>query len=505
MGLTGIALILVQVISKIFGFIRELVLSNYYGASNISDAYLIANSIPGQLFAIVSAGITVSFIPLYNRILEKNNQIEADRFTTNLINITIIFSIILCIIVGVFALPIVRLFALGFDAQTLDIAVILTRITIFSIVFYGITSVIVPYLNVHRSFIIASMIGIPLSVGMISGIVISKSHGLIFLGIGTVLAYFFQTLLLIPRIKKLGYQHLKLIDFGDANIKTMTILSAPMIIGASANRLNFLVDRTLASLIDVGAVSAMNYADRLNGFVQGLFIIPIITLLYPMISRFVVEKNYSNLSEALNKSLSVVSLLVLPVIIGGFILSRDITSVLFLRGEFDIRALDMTEIAVKFYLLGNIGLAYREVYSRVYFSFNDTKTPVKNTIIATIMNIILNIILSRVMGLGGLALATSISFTLSALLLAKDLKIYLPKYNYIGKSIKNILKIFFSSILMGIALLIYRRLFYLEISIINLVLQILFGALVFTCCIAVLKIDEYEEGIKILRSFLKKG
>lgn len=494
MGLTGIMLILVQIISKVFGFLRELVLSNYYGTSSISDAYLIASSLPTQVFSIISVGITASFIPVYNRIIKTEGRSTAERFTSNILNTTIISTIILCIIIVIFAEPIIRIFAFGFDYETLNLTVVLTRVSIFSLIFYAVTSILIPYLNIKKSFIIPSLIGIPLSIGMIIGIVLSNRYNIIFLGIGIIIAYFLQVIIILPQLIKSGYKHKRIFKVNDRSIKLMLGLSLPMIIGASANQVNFLVDRTIASTIEVGAVSALNYAVRLNGFVQGLFIIPIITLLYPLISEQVIDKNYTELTLSIRKSLSIVSFLVIPVIIGGFILSRDITSVLFLRGAFDIEALNMTEVAVKYYLIGIVGFAYREIYTRVFFSFNDTITPVKNTVIAVVVNIILNILLARIMGIGGLALATSISLIISALLMRRDLHKYMETDGSTKLLLFNIIKILIAGITMGISIILYRYMISPESTVIQLTIQIGLGAIIFLLMILILRIDELEDG-----------
>lgn len=149
---TGLILIIVQIVAKVFGFMREVVLSNTYGASNISDAYLIANSLPIEIFGIVSVGVTAGFIPLYNRVEIERGLMEADKFTANLMNLLFVFSLIICVLVIVFARPIVRLFALGFDQETLGLAVVFTQITILGIVFLSMNAVIGTLFKCQTSF-----------------------------------------------------------------------------------------------------------------------------------------------------------------------------------------------------------------------------------------------------------------------------------------------------------------------------------------------------------------
>lgn len=500
---TGLILIIVQIVAKVFGFMREVVLSNTYGASNISDAYLIANSLPIEIFGIVSVGVTAGFIPLYNRVEIERGLMEADKFTANLMNLLFVFSLIICVLVIVFARPIVRLFALGFDQETLGLAVGFTQITILGIVFLSMNAVMVPYLNVKHHFVIPSMVGIPASIGIVGGILLSEQISIQMLAIGTLIGFFLQTVLLVPSLSAAGFTHRPILRWSDPFVKSMIMLSIPMIVGTSANQVNFLVDRTIASTLEVGAISALNYASRLNGFAHGLFIFPVITLLYPRLSKLALEKDVDQLNRALHKGMIVISILVVPVTIGGMMLSKEVVSILFMRGAFDERALLMTTAAVSFYLIGIIGLAYKEIFSRVYFSFGNTWLPVRNTLITVGVNIVLNIILSALMGLAGLALATSLSNTITAYLSSRGMKNHLPKSGLTRPTILNIGKIFGSGMLMAVSLFFMKSILPQEVRLSTFLLEVLVGGLTFITGLIVLKVDEMQYFSGLLTSLKK--
>lgn len=309
MGITGIVLIIIQAVSMIFGFIRELTLSNYYGISSISDAFLIVSNLPFSIFYIISSAISISFIPTYNKIKKIKGSKEAENFTSNIVNIIFVFAIIFSILIIIFSKPIVKIFAVGFDDQTLNLAVYLLRISVFSLVFVGIVGVFVPYLNSNKEFIIPAMIGLPFNIGIIGGIILSSYISVYFLGAGTIVGYALQFLVLIPCLIKVGYSHKRIIRPNDSTIKQMLVLSIPITIGVSAEQINYIIDRTIASTLQVGGISALNYAVRLNGFAQNLIVYPVTTLFYPIIAELVVNKNYNNLNKIIHKSLSVITLL----------------------------------------------------------------------------------------------------------------------------------------------------------------------------------------------------
>lgn len=493
MGKLGIVLIFIQIASKIFGFGRELVLSFFYGTSMISDAYLVAFTIPSILFVLISTGITAGYIPIYNKI-KKNEGIErAERFTSNFINMIILLCIFIALIITVFPGSLINILASGFSGEQFRIASDYTRISIWSIVFLGITSITVPYLNIKDSFYVPSAIGIPLNIGLISGIVLSYYFSNYYLAFGIVLGYFLQFVILIPILKTKGYKHKLVVDFSDIYIKKILYLAAPMIVGASASQLNIIIDRTIASSLATGSISALNYANRLNGFIQGLFIIPIVTLLYPKISELAANNDHAKLASHFYNAISIITLLVLPLMVGGMYLSKEITGILFLRGAFDHNALEITSSAVFFYLLGIIGLAYREVQFRVYYSYGDTKTPVKNSIIAVGINIVLNVILSKLMGVGGLALATSISSIFAAVLLQRNLEKYISNVELRKSCLGNIFKIFISGLTMLIVLMLFKSVYPPQINILNTLVQIIVGALSYIIVLNILKVDELKD------------
>src|SRR5699024_3854161 len=170
-----------------------------------------------------------------------------------------------------------------------------------------------------------------------------------------------------------------------------------------------LVDRTIASRVVEGGITALNYANRLNGFIQGIFVLSISTALYPMISKMAAENNMQGLKKSVAEAISGINLLVIPATVGSMVFAEPVVMLLFGRGAFDSNAISLTTAALFYYSIGMLGFGLREVLSRAFYSLQDTKTPAINAAIAVVINIVLNIVLSKFMGIGGLALATSIS------------------------------------------------------------------------------------------------
>lgn len=501
---TAILLMFLTIISKIMGFVREISLSYFYGATNVSDAYIISITIPSVIFALIGAGISTGFIPMFSSIEGDYGEKEAKRYTNNLINIIIILCTFIVVFVLIFTEPVVKLFASGFTGETLALAIRFTKISILGIYFTGVIAVFSGFLQIKGNFAVPALLGIPMNIIVIFSLFLSTKTDMIVLSIGTVLATFTQLIFLIPFIKKKGYRYKFIIDFKDKHIINMARITIPVIIGVSVNQINVLVDRSLASNVAVGGISALNYANRLNGFVQGIFVISISTVMYPMISKMAAKKDMKGLELSIIEAINSISILVIPATIGAMVFSKQIVSLLFGRGAFDPGALNMTSNALFFYAIGMIGFGLREVLSRGFYSLKDSKTPMINGVIAVSTNIVLNIILSKFLGIGGLALATSISAILSSTLLTLALRRKLNGFSF-RKIFQSWVKIFLASLAMGaVAYLANSFLISLVSENIALILSIGVGGLVYLAMLPFLKLEEVENIVAMVKAKIGK-
>ncbi len=501
----ALQVMIITILSKFLGFGREIVLSFVYGASATTDAYLISQTIPKVIFSFISAGIATAFIPMYSRIQNENGKLGADRYTNNLSNVLLLFASIIVALVLVFTQPVVKLFASGFSGETLELAVTLTRISVFGIYFTGLMNVFLGYLRLHGNFIVPALVGLPMNLVIISSLFISSKTSIHVLAIGSVLATASQLILCIPFIRKTSFRYKPIFDLKDEHIKAMVFIALPVIAGTAVNEINILVDRTLASGIAVGGISALNYANRLNGFVQGLFVASITTVMYPIISKMAAEGNMKDLKYSLAEAVATVSLLVIPATIGAMFFSREIVALLFGRGAFTTEAIGMTSNALFYYSVGMVAFGLRNVLTRAFYAIQDTKTPMINATIAVVINIVLNIVLSRFLGIGGLALATSIAGIVSAFLMFVTLRKKIGGFGLREISI-SFIKIGTASVLMGvIALWCFNVLGQIASENLALILAIGVGMLVYAVLIYFMKIPEVERTLETVKKRLRQA
>ena len=494
---------IITIVSKIVGFVREIVLSYVYGASAITDAYLISQTIPLTIFSFISAGITTGYIPIYSKIQQNDGKLNADRFTSNLSNSLLLLATIIVAFVLVFTQPVVKLFASGFSGETLELAVRFTRITVFGVYFTAVLYIFSGYLRVHEHYLAPALIGFPMNFIIISSLFISTKTNVYVIAFGSFLAIASQFMLLIPFLRRTGYQHQLVVDWKDEYLKEMIFIALPVIVGTSVNEINVLVDRTLASRITVGGISALNYARRLNGFVQGLVVVSLTSVMFPMISKMAAAENIKGLKQTVNETMASMSLLIVPATVGAMIFAEEIVALLFGRGAFTAAAITMTGNALFYYSIGMIAFGLRDVLSRAFYALQDSKTPVINATIGVVLNIVLNIILSQYLGIGGLALATSISAIVAVVLLFISLR---RKIGGLGLSqlSKSIIKIGLASVIMGV---IARGGFnYLKQSLgqnLALIIAIGIGVVVYGILVYLMRIPEMDQTIAAVKRRLR--
>ena len=497
-------LFIATIISKIVGFLRDLVIGYVYGMGVISDSYLMAlNIITVAFISLLCVAIQSTYMPIYTSIEEKSGKEKALKFTSNVINIILIISLIVSILGWIFTEPLVKLFATGFEGERLRLTIQLTRIILFSVGLVCITYVLKAYLEIYDYFLITGLMPLPYNISIIISVLLSRTFGVEILAYGTVFAFFIQMIFLIPFCCKKGFRYKLNIDLFDKNIKKMALAIGPVLIGASAYQINSLVDKNLSSFLLTGSLSALNYAYKLNIFVTGLFVASITAVIYPVFSKLGSKKDLRKLKITFCKSINSVILITMPISIGAFILSKPIVKVLFERGAFDESATIITAQVLSCYAIGMVAGGMRDVAVRVFYSLEDTKIPMKNSILCVISNILFSLILIRTMKVSGLALGSSISAIIAICFLLFNLRKKIGKFNAMS-ILMTLLKTFLASCVMAIIVLEIFAKISLISEFLGLIVSVSMGAIVYSIIVLILKVDSTDYIIDIIKSKIAK-
>lgn len=499
---TALVLMLIILTSKITGFFRDIVLAQTFGAGEITDAYLTALNIPVVLFDGISAALGTTFIPIYFKIKSSKGQEEVNKFTSNILNIVIIISLIFVLLGVIFAPYIVKIFAVGFKGDVFDLTVNYSKILIFSMVFIAINGLVSSYLVASGNVYISGAITIPFNIFVIIAIIfasVTESYVMVY---GTLIAYIVQLLFQLPLLIKKGYKHRLTVNLRDENIRQILFLVIPVFIGSYINQINAVVNRTLASTLDSGSITALNYANKLNMFAVGVIAVAISTIMYPILSKLASEGNKKLFKINISKSINMIVIIMLPIMVVMTTFSKEIVKVLFEEGSFNSHDTYLTSTALFFYSIGILSYGLKELLAKSFYSLQDTKTPVRNATISVVINIVFSIILVNIMGIGGLALASSISATVTTMLLLISLRKKIGKigFSYILKTfIKGAIASIVMYIIMRIAynyIFIYGSRFALEsrkFIAFNCFISVILGMSTYLIVVLALKVKEVKE------------
>lgn len=496
--------------SKLLGLVREMLIAAKFGSGIETDTFFIALTATSLFTSMFTQSLNTTMIPVMSDI-EKNEGKEGKKqHTNNLLNIVLFISFGVVILGWIFAPVIIKLLAHGFEGEQFKLGIAMMRIGMPVVIFSGVVGIFRGYLQSESMFIESSVSMFPFNFTYIFFLIfLSSFFGIKGLMVTSVLAVFSQILIQIPSIRNIGYRHEFKVDFRDPYIRKILYLVLPVLVSVAVNDLNTIVDRSLASTLVTGSISALNYSARLNSLVLAVFITAIATVLFPMLSNEAVKETYDGFKKLVRNGVNIVIIITIPTTIGMLILSEPIVKLTFERGAFDSIATYMTSQALIFYTLGLVGMALRTFMERAYYSLQDTKTPMINGFLAVGLNIILNLILIGPMEHSGLALATSIATTVTTVYLFYGLR---KKIGPLGISeiIRCGAKSLVASVIMG--LIVYFTYYsfiddligntFFELGL--LLLSIGIGAIAYLIVLYLLKVDEITWFINLFKKRLGK-
>lgn len=416
-----VILMATTLVAKILGFARELAVAYMYGASAISDAYTVAFSIPTVIFSGIGSAILTCYISLYTDI-QRNKPHELGRFNNRITTLTFLLS---AGVLGLFLLfdrQIVRLFAVKFEGNTFEMAVVLSRIMMFSLLFIGVYFVLQGFLQIHGGFFAVGLVSVPLNIAIVASVMLSSPENYQILGWGVVIGYGISFLMLLVASKRYHYHFRPDFHLNDPNIRRLLLLVLPIFLGKAITELNTMLDRTIASALPEGSISALGYGNRLTGFVTSVFVVSVATAIFPKLSRLSAGNNHKKLKSTFITSSGIMSLIVLPISAGIMLFSNEIVSLLFLRGAFTPEDVTRTASVLFYYSFGLLAFSIKDVMINVFYAIKDTRTPTVNSIVALVLNTVFNLLLLKPMGAGGLALATSLSAMVTLVMMFVSLR-----------------------------------------------------------------------------------
>ncbi|MBQ9149741.1 murein biosynthesis integral membrane protein MurJ [bacterium] len=419
-------IVVVILLSKIAGFLRDIIVANYYGASLVSDAYFYAYQIPA-LAIVILGGMGGPFhsatVSIFSKII-KNFETKPEREVKKLFNTYETFSILIfgsiALICFFFPQQVMNIIISQATPELSNLAAYHLKLMSPVILVGALLGLYYGILVTYNKFLLPNIAPSMLSIGIILTLIFSKGDDTgFYLAIGTTIGALLQLLLQTPIIAKLGYTFKPCFDFfHNKNFKDILELLMPAFLSSTIGQIGIYVDIFFASGLAEGQWTAYGYANRIFQFPVGLMLSALLVPLFPLFSRLVAQNKLDEVRHYFNKGVGSLIYVGTFLMIFIFISRTDLISLALERGAFDHNATLMVSEVLFFISLSIIPYMFRDSITRIYYSFNDSKTPFYIAISSIALKFIFNSILVKPLGINGIALSTVIITTINACLLA---------------------------------------------------------------------------------------
>jgi putative peptidoglycan lipid II flippase len=409
----------VTIISKIIGFVRDVIIANYYGANMVSDAYYYAYQIPA-LSLILLGGVGGPFhsatVAIFSKLipsLQEKPSFEVNKLYSTFVTATIGIFFVLSVVMFFFPRQIMQLIISSGSAEMINLAAIHLKIMTPLLIIGGIVGIYYGILIIYKQFMLPNLSPIIMSVAII-GICVaaapndSKGYALAW---ATTIGAILQLIIQYPNVRKLGFKWKPNFEFtNNPHFKEICELLFPAVLSSTVGQIHIYVDMFFTSSISEGAWTAIGYANRVFQFPVGILVTAFLVPLFPVFARLVADKDYDGIRSYFNKGVGVLFFAAIPIIIGIIVLGLDGVRVVFERGAFDATATFMVTEALWFLSVSILPYVFRDSITRVYYSFNDSATPFIVAFSSIVLKFFLNWLLITKLGfgIGGITLSTSL-------------------------------------------------------------------------------------------------
>lgn len=447
-------------ISRIFGFVRDMLTAAIMGAGPLADAFFVALKLPNFFRRISAEGaFSVSFVPLFSESLEKEGRGEAVAMARNMMGIMFLILTLFCV-VCIAAMPyVIMLIAPGFsdDPMRYAAAVEMSRVTFPYLLLISLAALAGGVMNSLGRFGVYAFLPALFNVTLIAALLAndilwqSPAHALAW---GVLASGFIQLAWIIVYGFRHGIRLYPVRPVFDPKVRRLFALMLPGLLGAGVIHINLFADMVIASFLPDGSISYLYYADRLHQLPLGVVGIAVGTALLPLLSRAIAGNRMEEAGHLFSRALEACLLLALPAAAALAVAAGPIIRSLFHYGAFTDGDAAVTATVLTCYAIGLPAYITARVFQSACFARQDTKTPVKISIVCTVANIVMAITFSRMIGVAGIALATGIAGWIQIVLLYSVMRRQ-GRLDFDERFKRNALKIVASCLILIISIVPY--------------------------------------------------
>lgn len=409
-------------VSRVFGFAREMLMSRIMGASGAADAFLVAFRLPNTFRRLFGEGaFSAGFVPLFSQRYHGPGGIEeAKRFSEEVLAV-FLPTLFLFTLVFELAMPLfVAAIASGYSGYKFDLTVMLTRITFPYLLLISLVSLFSGVLNSLTKFAAAAFAPALLNVAMLGALLIVPDGGVktaYALAVGVTVGGVLQLVLLWQASRAAGVSLRLKKPRITPDVKQFFVVVIPATLGAGVYQISQLIDTFFATRLPEGSMSYLNYSDRLNQLPLSVIGTALGTAILPQISRFIAGNQPDEAAKVQGKAVELAMLLCLPAALALAIAAEPLCAALFQGGRFTAEDAMITGRTLAIIVSGLPAYVLVKVITPGFYARNDTKTPVKTAVIVLVANVALNFALIPSFGIYGLAMAIAACSWLNAIML----------------------------------------------------------------------------------------
>jgi putative peptidoglycan lipid II flippase len=407
-------------LAALVGLLRNIMIARQFGIGADLDAYYAAFKLPDLLFTVVAGGaLATAFIPVFTDVLANEGRAMAWRLASNITNLVLLIVSVFAGLAALFAPWLVRtLIAPGFDVAQQGQTAGIMRMVLVSTLVFGISSVQGAVLHGFKHFLLPALAPVLYPLGIIAGALwLAPTWGVRGLAMGAVVGAALHLAVKIPGLVYYGFEWQPALILNSPSVRRVAVLMGPRILDLGVFHLTLLATTNLASRLNEGSVSALEWGwdamqipETLIGTAFGL-------VAFPTLADLAARKDLPGLRNTLGETMRAILALTIPAACGLILLGRPLLTVLYQRGAFDAAATEAVFVALRFFTLGLIGHACLELAARAFFAQQDTVTPLLVATGSGIVNVALALVLMGPLGHGGLALANSLAVSAEVLVL----------------------------------------------------------------------------------------
>lgn len=435
--------------SRLLGLVRDRLLASNFGVGAATDTYAAAFRIPDLLFALLVTGaFTVAFIPVFVGYLEKDKIDKAWEVAGTMLNLIILVTIVFGVVAYIFASPLVSLIAPGFDAARHEMTVNLTRIMIITPLLFGISSLFGAIQQSFNRFVLFALAGVFYNVGIIVGIVFfSKFFAQPIYGVawGVVAGTGLQAIMQFFGALGVGYRYTARLVFWSRDVKRIVLLIIPRSLDLAIDQFNMIIITAVGSRLVAGSLTSYYFASNLSNVPIGLFGGAVATAVFPTLIRAAKSDDRSKLPSKIVQYTRMVVFLIVPASLITIVMRGYIVRLLFGFGN------QVTADTLGWLAGMIVAQSIFFLIARVFYSLEDTKTPLFTSIATMAVNLILSIVLSSKFQVSGLAMAISLSTMFELVILLILLRRKIGRYG-LKSIVIAMLKAVVASVFMAIAM-----------------------------------------------------